>query len=141
MVTWRDDLTGLSFIPVSTKKMKSSLRPLSGAVLLALMSPVVQAEYSLNELLDMDLEQLMEISVVTSSRHPVELRQVPGVVRVVTASQIRDRGYRHLGELLLDQPGIQVQRANSHEYWNRVAINGVSGNNKFLIMLGYEWRY
>lgn len=114
--------------------MKQSSIPLSGVLLLALVSPAIQAEYTLNELLDMDLEQLMDISVVTASRYPVELRQVPGMVRVVTARQIRDRGYRHLGELLADQPGIQVQRASTHEYWNRIAINGVNGNNKFLIL-------
>lgn len=82
----------------------------------------------------LDLDALMAMEVKVSALQATDLAHAPGTVRVVTAAQMRERGYRHLGELLADMPGIQVQRMTDGTAWNRTAVRGISGNNKLLIL-------
>ena len=62
-----------------------------------------------HKIYDMDIEQLMNIEVVTATRTRVKLKAVPSAVYVVTAKQIRERGYRTLSEALQDIPGFDFQ--------------------------------
>ena len=47
-----------------------------------------------------DLEQLLQMPVITATRTDQPLRTAAGTVLVLNRQDIRERGYRHLGELL-----------------------------------------
>lgn len=87
-----------------------------------------------------DLFRLDEQLVTVASRYEQTVRKAPSVVAVVTADDIRERGYRTLSELLRDLPGIYVWR--SQEGRALAAFRGVvsSDNNKILVLIdGIPW--
>lgn len=85
-------------------------------------------------LLELSLEELMRLPVVTATRHTEPLDHVAGTVLVITQQDIRRRGYHHLFDLLRDLPGIDVQGYSNATFYNRVTVRGLTGNNKFLIL-------
>jgi hypothetical protein len=84
---------------------------------------------------ELSLEELLEVEVVTPTAKPQPLRETPATVYVVTADMIRMRGYRHLGELLEDIPGIQIERNSTVEWADQFSMRGLIGNERFIIML------
>lgn len=88
----------------------------------------VEPLYALN------LDQLLNVPVSTASRTDEPLRYAAGTVLVLTREDLRERGYRHLGELLRALPGVEVQGYANATFYNRVSWRGLSGNNKFLIL-------
>lgn len=70
-----------------------SWRPMHSALLALAPLAAVASEGSGVDVLDMNLEQLRYIPVVTASRLAEPLDQAPGTIVVVTRQQIRDRGY------------------------------------------------
>jgi outer membrane receptor for ferrienterochelin and colicin len=54
------------------------------------------------------LEELMNIPITTASRTTESLTDAPARVQVVTAVQIRQRGYRSLSDVLKDLPDFKV---------------------------------
>lgn len=88
----------------------------------------------LDTLLDMDPGALGAVNVSTASREAETHARAPGGIVVVSRTTIRERGYRHLGELLADLPAIDMHLLSDGSTNNRVATRGVVGNNKLLIL-------
>jgi hypothetical protein len=61
----------------------------------------------IDELSDKSLEELMNITVVTSSRIEEKIDEAPNVVYLITAQQIRKMGYRSVMDLFAAIPGFQ----------------------------------
>lgn len=90
-------------------------------------------EQKLDELLDRNLEELMNIEVITASKKPQRLSEVPATVRVITAEQIKARGYFTLEEALSDLPGIQFR--NIIGFNSYVFLRGVHSQNQAIVLL------
>lgn len=89
--------------------------------------------HDVGDYLDLDLEALMDIEVVTASKKPQKIKNVPATVRVITARDINERGYLTLDQALADLPGIQfrdIQGLNSY-----VFIRGVPNQNNLTLIL------
>ncbi len=98
-------------------------------------SPGLRAEgQGLDDLLDLNLDDLLNLKVVSALKAPQTINRVPATVRVITADQIRDRGYFTLEEALADLPGLQFRNIlgfNSYTF-----MRGVPGqNNKILLLV------
>jgi outer membrane receptor protein involved in Fe transport len=78
--------------------------------------------------------QAEKITVSTASLRSETVEQAPATVRVITARQIRERGYQSLHEILRDLPGVAVLDHVQAESKNRIAFRGITGNNKFIIL-------
>jgi len=100
---------------------------------IALTIPV-SATDRLQEYMQMDLSQLMEVEVYSASLFPEPLMTAPGSVTVVTEKQIRQRGYRHLGELLSDLPGVDINHYADGITKDIISFRGIAGNNKILVL-------
>lgn len=74
-------------------------------------------------------------TVVSASQVEETAAQAPATIYVVDASQIRDRGYRHLKDLLEDIPEVEIQTKSVAEFNNYYTFRGISGNEKFIILL------
>lgn len=85
-------------------------------------------------LLSYRLEELMTMPVTVASRTPEAPQAVPGTVYVLSQHDIRDRGYRHLGELLRDLPGIASHLGTSGSLYHRLGARGLIGNEKWVIL-------
>ncbi|QDQ28339.1 TonB-dependent receptor [Chitinimonas arctica] len=86
------------------------------------------------DLFDLDLKTLLDVSISTASRVAEPRRKVPGTVYILTRADIRARGYRHLGELLRDLPGVDRHQNSSGSFFNRFGLRGLVGNNKLVVL-------
>jgi len=117
---------------------RALVRALTWVVLGACISPLPAAEDDLDDLLDMGLENLMDIQVVTPSRKSQTVSQAPANVTVITAETIARRGYQTLEEVLRDVPGFEFTTSQpSGEYPTHFIFRGISdvGQTKALIMV------
>ena len=108
---------------------------LLGGLLLVLLAFTSNAQEQADAPLDLTLEELMNIEVVTASQTAQKVGDAPATIYVVTQEQIIDRGYANLEELLEDIPEIEIQRKSVSEYSNYYSFRGISGNEKFMILL------
>ncbi len=70
---------------------------------------------------------LENIEVVTATRTKTKIKEAPAAVYVITAQQIRERGYRTLDDALHDVPGFDFQHTNGL-YPNLGHQRGLIGN-------------
>ena len=103
-------------------------------LLLALTAQANEREAGLDAALYFDAPSMSALQVSTASRQLEDYSRAPGTVRVVTKSQIWERGYRTLAELLADLPSVDVHNLSDGTTNNRIALRGVVGNNKLLIL-------
>jgi len=100
--------------------------------------PVVAVEQEKQEVLDkligLSLEQLMDIPIVTASKHEETIDDTPSTVIVVTKEQIYQRRYINLLDLIRDLPGIDVQKNNHQTEYSIMTLRGHVSSNKFLIL-------
>jgi outer membrane cobalamin receptor len=87
-----------------------------------------------NDLYEMSLEELMDISVVSASKSAEKASDAPSTIYAISKDQIATRGYSNLEELLEDIPEIEIQRKSVTEYSNYFTFRGIAGNEKFLIL-------
>lgn len=113
------------------------LLPLCLAVLLpAAGSMSVQAkEASLEEYLDMPLEDLLSMEVSSVSRKLQKVRESAAAVYVVTGEDIHRMGARTIPEALRMVPGVQVAKISSGQ--EVVSVRGFNGrwSNKLLVLI------
>ena len=88
---------------------------------------------NLDDLLEMDMSELMKIDVISASKAHQALKDVPASVRLITARQIAQRGYRTLEDVLSDLPGFQfrnIQGFNSYSF-----LRGIVNQNNLILVL------
>lgn len=108
------------------------LAPLLFAFVTAL--PAGAQEMDIDRLLELNLDDLVRLEVVSAGRVPATIDRVPATVRVVTAEEIAERGYFTLEEALADLPGIQFR--NIQGFNSYVFVRGVPAqNNKILLLV------
>lgn len=94
-----------------------------------------QVQIEPEDLLQMSLEKLMNLEVITASLTPQVAFDAPATVYVITEEQIKTRGYSNLEELLEDIPEIQVQNKTNATTYNFFSLRGIGGNEKFIILM------
>ncbi|MCK4752522.1 MAG: TonB-dependent receptor [Planctomycetes bacterium] len=92
-------------------------------------------------LLDMSIEDLMDVQVVTASRKPQSINASPADISVITEKEILDSGAQTLAKLLKRLPGVYVPTQGHGE--ESIYIRGIGEryNDKTLLMIdGYPFR-
>ena len=130
----------LAFNPMAflQKLMRSSLIRLGIPACLLLPSsvPFLAAAETDNQYLDMDLAELMQVTIITSvSKKPQALADTPAAVFVITQEDIRRSGVTSIPEALAMAPGLQVARISASK-WS-ITSRGFGGytSNKLLVMI------
>lgn len=83
----------------------------------------------------LSLDSLLDLEVVTASKRAQPLSDAPATVHIVTAADIRNRGYATLLDVLRDVPGMDPIEYSFSEYGTLVPVRGVSGNNKMIVLV------
>jgi outer membrane receptor for ferrienterochelin and colicins len=107
-----------------------------GVLCFAFLPPVMCSETTdmpVKELFEVSLEELLDQTVVTATKSAQKLSETPATVRVITAQQIKERGYMTLEELLSDIPGIQFR--NIQGFNSYVFVRGVPSQNNLILLL------
>lgn len=88
-----------------------------------------------NEYLDMNLHQLMEITITSVSKKPQPLKDAAAAVFVITQEDIKRSGVTSIANALAMAPGINVARISSSR-WS-ISSRGFPGirSNKLLVMI------
>ncbi|WP_413673846.1 TonB-dependent receptor plug domain-containing protein [Massilia cellulosiltytica] len=81
------------------------------------------------------LEQLLNLEVVTASKIPQKISEAPSSVTVITAEDIRQRGYRTLTEVLQSVPGMTVSYDRNYNYANIRGLGNPGDLNTRLLVL------
>jgi len=95
--------------------MKSTRRIAFLSLLFPLMVEAQQdSTLELKQLLNLSVEQLLNVKVVTASGFLQNASQAPSTITVITARQIQERGYEQLEDALRDVPGIDMVHINGY---------------------------
>lgn len=84
---------------------------------------------------NLSLEDLLNVKITTVSKTSQKAGQAPATVIVVTAEQIRIRGYRNLAQILNDLPDFKVDDKSDPQFYNPVSIRGIFRQDYFVILL------
>lgn len=124
---------------------RASLRRRSGRILFCLgmthallaqaAIPASAQETGSAEVLDLPLERLLDVSVVSASRKTQLLSDVTSAVFVINQEDIRHSGATTIPDLLRMVPGVQVASIDANSW--AVSIRGFNGTfaNKLLVMI------
>jgi outer membrane receptor for ferrienterochelin and colicins len=93
----------------------------------------VSAEDELDQWLDLDIDKLIDIKVVTATKTQQHQSKVPATVRVITAHQRKKRGYRSLEDVLGDLPGFQFRNINGFNTYT--FMRGAPSQNNLIIVM------
>ena len=89
--------------------MASRINLLTSAIVISLYAPTVvavDADYDLDALQALSLKDLLNVQVKTASLKQQSLLDAPANIKIVTAEQIKQRGYQNLIDILRDVPGF-----------------------------------
>lgn len=97
--------------------------------------PVYAANADSNEYLDLDITQLMNITVTSVGKKEQSLADAPAAVFVITQEDIRRSGVTTIPDALAMAPGLQVARISASK-WS-ISSRGFAGytSNKLLVLI------
>ena len=84
-------------------------------------------EKRLDDLFNMSFDDLMDIKVVSASKKEQQISEAPAIMTVITALQIKERGYESLAEALRSVPGLSIWDDNLISSINIRGFNSVRG--------------
>jgi len=89
------------------------------------------------ETISLDLNLSLAVNQLVQSATLIEQRaeDAPATIHVITAEEIKERGYRSLNDLLEDAPEIEIQEKTSSTERNLIGFRGIPGNEKFIIFM------
>jgi outer membrane receptor for ferrienterochelin and colicins len=94
--------------------MKSKILALGLFALSPLLLKAQNDSTAVTKLLELSLEDLMNIKVVTASGYLQTTSEAPSTITVISAQQIAERGYEQLEDALRDIPGIDMIHINGY---------------------------
>ncbi len=121
---------------VMQRKLKSAVHATTTLMLcLAAAHPALAASERQNEFLELDIAQLMNITVTSVAKRDQRLADAPAAVFVITQEDIRRSGVNNLADALAMAPGIQVSQISASK-WS-ISSRGFAGftSNKLLVLM------
>ena len=77
----------------------------------------------------MNIEELMNVKVVTASRSARSIKELPSTVHIITREEILNNNYSTLIDALKDIPGIKVSQPGTGTHGEKYVMRGLWGNN------------
>ena len=105
------------------------------ASICTLMSINTTHAAGMENLLDMSIEDLMDIKVISAMRKPQSVSDTTSAIYVITQEDIKRSGATSLPEILRMAPGLQVAQINGHKW--AVTSRDFNGEfaDKLLVMI------
>jgi len=86
-----------------------------------------------NDILNMSFIDLMNQQVISASKTSQQIKDVAATVQVITAEEIKNRGYFTLEEALSDLPGFQFRNINGFNSY--IFMRGAPSQNNLILLL------
>lgn len=87
-------------------------------------NPPDEDDLKMEDVVDMSLDELLNVKVVSATRKSQKISEAPAIISVITSKQIRQRGYRSIGQALEGVPGLDLLQ-DQVQY--NLGVRGVSG--------------
>lgn len=87
------------------------------------------------DVFELSLEELMDLEVVTASSKEETINNAPANIFVITRSEILERGYRTLMDLVRDLPGTTWTSTIGDDNNGTPVIRGMFGNKRLRLMI------
>ncbi len=102
---------------------------------LGLFAGNTKAEESIPDILDLDLEALLDIQIVSVSKRAQSSQDVAAAIFVITAEDLQRSGATSIAEALRMVPGLHVGRIDSNKW--AITSRGFNGrfSNKLLVLI------
>lgn len=112
---------------------------LPAALVLVVSTPLAghadEPMHDIDSILDMQIENLVGVKVTTASKVQESALDAPASVFVVTARDIRNFGYRTLGDILRSMPGLQVSNDRTYQHMGVRGLNRKDYNARVLLLV------
>ncbi|MDB5096543.1 MAG: outer rane receptor protein [Cyanobacteria bacterium RYN_339] len=83
-----------------------------------------------------DIESLLDSTITSSTKRTQSVRSVPATVVVLTADDLRDRGYTDLVDAMRDMPGVSfLDNALADAGGSMINFRGLPGNHNVALLL------
>jgi iron complex outermembrane receptor protein len=94
-----------------------------------------QDSFPAPKLKELSLEELMNIEIISVSKHPEKLKYAASAIQVITQNDIRNSGAKTLAEALRLAPNLQVAQANASQW--AISARGFDNvlANKLLVLV------
>jgi outer membrane receptor for ferrienterochelin and colicin len=83
----------------------------------------------------LSLEDLLNVKITTVSKSSQSVGEAPATVIVISAKQIKTRGYTNLTEVLNDLPDVKVNDKSDPENSATFIIRGIKRQDRFVILM------
>lgn len=93
---------------------RSTLAPLLVATTVLFTSTCLAQKQALDSLLSLSLEDLLNVTVSSASGIEESLRDAPAAMVIITSTEIKQRGYTSIDEVILDLPGFDTSVTNGN---------------------------
>lgn len=93
---------------------------------------LAQEKYSLDSLVKLSFEELMNIPITTASKHEQKISETPASVYVFTRQDIEENGYQYLSDILRYIPNMEVHWSGGPQY---VVTAELRGMNQFIFLM------
>lgn len=119
------------------KKLLIILDRLGIAASVIVSSVLADEEKTLEQLMSLSLEELVNVEVTIAGKTPQKITDIPAAVYVVSQEDIRRMGATSIPEALRMVPGLQVARMDANK-WTVTSrgFNGIFANNLLVMMDG-----
>ncbi len=104
------------------------------SIIFSSQSTIAEEVLDLKSLFSMSLEELLNVEVVTSSRKSEKIEDAPNVIYVITADDIKRRGYKSYLDILTTIPGMNVFHGDLG-YFSQVRGVAPNSHNKVTFMI------
>jgi len=93
------------------------------------------AEIEPEYILDMDIEDLMSVEVVSVSKYGQLLKDTPAAITVIDQNQIKNSGFVEIPEILRRAPGMQIIRTEAGNWIASARALSFDASGKMLVMV------
>ena len=77
-------------------------------VLILIILGLLGLAFPQNDLEDFSIEELLHVDVLSANQKALRVSEAPSVIRVITANDFQEKGYRSVGEAISSVPGLYV---------------------------------
>ena len=104
-------------------------------VSVVLMLFIASTVYAAEELVDLSLEELLNMTVTSATGRQQKMSDVSNAMYVITREDIERSGARNIPDLFYKVPGMQVRRIDGRRYFVSIRRQGGIGTNSLLVLL------
>lgn len=97
------------------------------------ISSLIFSQEEIEKLLEMDLSELLSVKVISGTKIPQTIHEIPATVRIIDKKKLIENGYFTIEQVLSDLPGFQFR--NIVGFNSYIFLRGIPNQNNLIILM------